>query len=240
MKESRTKNSAKNLGTGVIVQVINILMEFIVRTIFIKILGKEYLGINGLFTNILTMLSFAELGIGTAIIFNMYKPVAENDKNKIRALMQLYKKSYNIIGVVVFALGICVIPFMKYIVKEAPTIKESIILIYILFLLNTSVSYFFTYKKSIISAHQKQSIINNIDSVFYLVRSILEIIFLIITKNYIVFLIIKIVSTLSENFIISMKANKMYPYLKENTKEVLNKECCNNLSDSVQLKHSFQ
>ena len=137
MKESRTKNSIKNMGTGVIVQVINIIMEFVVRTVFIKILNTEYLGVNGLFTNILTMLSFAELGIGTAIIFNMYKPVADGDKNKIKLLMNLYKKAYNIIGIVVFVLGLCVIPFMGFIIKDAPNIKENLILIYMLFLVNT-------------------------------------------------------------------------------------------------------
>ena len=215
MKDSRTKNSIRNVRTGLIVQIVNKLMSFIVRTVFIKALNSEYLGVNGLYTNILTVLSFAELGIGTAIIFNMYKPVADGDKEKIKSLMKLYKKAYNCIGVIVFVLGLCVIPFMNLIIKNAPNIKENLILIYILFLINTSSSYFFTYKKSIISAHQKQSIINNIDSIFYLLKSILEIVALIITKNYILFLIIQIICTLSENIILSVKANKMYPYLRD-------------------------
>lgn len=224
MEESRTKNSIKNMSTGAIVQIVNKLMAFVVRTVFIKTLNTEYLGVNGLFTNILTILSFAELGIGTAIIFNMYKPVAENDKEKIKSLMALYKKSYNSIGIIVFLLGILVIPFMDYIVKDIPNIKENIIFIYILFLFNTASSYFFTYKKSIIYAHQKQSIINNIDSVFYLLKSIFEIIFLIITKNFIIYLFIQILGTFLENIIISLKADKMYSYLKEKNIEKLNKE----------------
>ena len=187
MEKSRIKNTIRNVRSGIIVQIINKVMAFIVRTVFIRILNTEYLGVNGLFTNILTVLSFAELGIGTAIIFSMYKPVAEDDTDKIKSLMRLYKKSYNTIGIVVFILGICVIPFMKYIIKDAPNIKESIILIYVLFLINTSVSYFFTYKKSIITAHQQESIINRIDSFFYLIKSILEIVFLILTKNYILY-----------------------------------------------------
>ena len=190
MEESRTKNTIRNMKTGMVVQIINKLMIFVVRTVFIKTLNSEYLGVNGLFTNILTILSFAELGIGTAIIFNMYKPVAENDTEKIKSLMQLYKKAYDIIGVVVFVLGILVIPFMKYIVKDAPNIKENLNFIYILFLCNTTVSYFFTYKKSIISANQKQSIINNIDSICYFIKSIIEILVLILTKNFILYLII--------------------------------------------------
>lgn len=225
MENSRTKNTIRNVGTGLVVQLINKLMAFVVRTVFIKILNSEYLGVNGLFTNILTMLSFAELGIGTAIIFNMYKPVAEYDKEKIKSLMGLYKKSYNIIGVIVFSLGLCIIPFMRFIIKDVPNIEENIIFIYILFLINTSSSYFFTYKKSIISAHQQESIINKIDSFFYFFKSIFEIIFLVLTHNYIVYLIIQISSTILENVIIAKKAEKMFPYLKEkNVKKLEKKE----------------
>ena len=215
MKESRTKNTIRNVRTGAVVQLVNKIMAFIVRTVFIKTLNSEYLGVNGLFTNVLTILSFAELGIGTAIIFNMYRPVAEDNIGKIKSLMQLYKKAYNTIGTVVFMLGLCVIPFMDIIIKDTPNIQENLIFIYILFLLNTASSYFFTYKKSIISAHQKQSIINNIDSVFYFIKSILEILFLFATRSFIVYLVVEILSTLCENIILSIKADKMYPYLKD-------------------------
>lgn len=215
MEESRTRNTIKNVKTGVVMQVINKLMIFVVRTVFIRMLNSEYLGVNGLFTNILTVLSFAELGIGTAIIFNMYKPVALDDREKIKSLMQLYKKAYIIIGIVVFILGIILIPFLNFIVKDIPNIKENIVLIYILFLINTSSSYFFTYKKSIISAYQKESIINRIDSVFYLLKSIIEIIILCVFKNYILYLVTQIVVTILENIYIAQKANKMFPYLKD-------------------------
>ena len=215
MKNSRTENSIQNVKTGLIVQLVNKIMVFIVRTVFIKCLNTEYLGVHGLFGNILTILSFAELGIGTAIIYNMYKPVAEDDKEKIKSLMKLYKQSYNIIGVIVFILGLLVIPFMGYIVKDVPNIKENIIFIYLLFLFNTSVSYFFTYKKSIIIAYQKQCIINNIDTLCYIFRGLLEIIILIVTKNFILYLLIEIVMTILENVVIAIKANKMFPYLKD-------------------------
>ena len=224
IEESRTKNTIKNVKTGAIVQIINKLMAFIVRTVFIKMLNSEYLGINGLFTNILTILSFTELGIGTAIIFNMYKPIAIHDNEKLKSLMKLYKKCYIIIGCIVFFLGILVIPFMGVIIKETPKIKENINCIYILFLFNTASSYFFTYKKSIISAYQKQSIINNIDSLFYLIKSILEIIFLIITRNYIVYLIIQILGTLLENIVLAKKADKMFPFIKEKNVKALDKK----------------
>lgn len=233
MEESRTQNTVKNVKTGAIVQLVNKLMSFAVRTIFIMMLNTEYLGVNGLFTNILTMLSFTELGIGTAIIFNMYKPIAEDDKEKIKSLMRLYKKSYFIIGTIIFALGLCIIPFMKYIVKEVPNIKENIIIIYLLFLFNTASSYFFTYKKSIIIAYQKQSIINNIDSFFYLIRSMIEIIFLFLTRNYIVYLIIEILSTLIENIILAKKADKLFPFIKEKNIKEINKAEKNGIFDNV-------
>lgn len=224
MSKNRTENAIRNVKTGFIVQLINKIMAFVVRTIFIRCLNSEYLGVNGLFTNILTILSFAELGIGTAIIFNMYKPVAENDTEKIKSYMQLYKKSYNVIGVCVFVLGLLVIPFMNVIVKEVPNIKENIILIYILFLINTSSSYFFTYKKSIIIAHQQQSVINNIDSIFYIIKSLTEILILITTKNFILYLIVQISGTILENFYLSHKANKLYPYLMEKNINKLSKK----------------
>lgn len=233
MGESRINNTIQNVKTGAIVQLVNKLMIFIVRTVFIKMLNTDYLGVNGLFTNVLAILSFAELGIGTAIIFNMYKPVAENDKEKIKSLMQLYKKSYNLIGVIVFVLGLFIIPFMNFVVKEKPNINENLILIYILFLFNTSISYFFTYKKSIISAHQKQSVINNIDSIVYFIKSIFEIVFLILTKNFIIYLLIEILFTIAENVVLSKIADRMYPYLKEKNVIPLSKEESNNIFKNV-------
>lgn len=233
MEESRTKNSINNIKTGAIVQIINKLMVFAVRTVFIKMLNTDYLGVNGLFTNVLAILSFAELGIGTAIIFNMYKPVAEKNQEKIKSLMQLYKKSYNLIGIIVFVLGLFVIPFMDVVIKEKPNINENLILIYIMFLFNTAASYFFTYKKSIISAHQKQSVINNVDSIFYFIKSIVEIIFLLLTRNFIIYLSIEILSTIIENIILSKIADNMYPYLRDKKIKPLSKEESNNIFKNV-------
>ena len=222
---SRTDNIVENMKTGLVVQLLNKILAFVVRTVFIKVLSTEYLGINGLFTNILTILSFAELGIGNAIIFNMYKPVANGDKEKIKSLVKLYKKAYEIIGILVLTVGICVMPFLQLIIKDAPDIKENISFIYFLFLLDTSLSYFFTYKKSIISAYQKESIINNYTTIIYLIRAVVQIVFLLVTKNFIVYLMIQILSTLMLNIILSIKANKMFPYLKEkNVQKLQEKE----------------
>ena len=215
MGESRTLNTINNVKSGFIMQIINKLMAFVIRTIFIISLNEEYLGVNGLFSNILSILSFAELGIGSAIIFNMYKPIANDDREKIKSLMDLYKKIYIIIGCVIFILGCLLIPFLPYLVKDVPQIKENIIYIYFLFLINSTVSYFFTFKKSIIIANQKENIINKIDCIYYILLYLIQMILLLIYKNYIFYLYIMIIGTFIENLIISIVADKMYPYLKE-------------------------
>lgn len=225
MQNSRTAKTAKNAIFGFISQIVTILLGFASRTIFIYILGKDYLGINGLFTNILMLLSFAELGIGNAIIYSMYKPLAINDKEKIKSLMALYAKAYKTIGLLVFIAGLLVIPFMDYIIKDAPNIKEDINFVYFLFLVNTSLSYFFVYKKSIITADQKNYIVLFYQQIFRIAQTVGQIAFLLLTGEYIIFLIIQILFTLLDNIYVSKKADKMYPFLCESkTQPLENKE----------------
>jgi O-antigen/teichoic acid export membrane protein len=224
LQNSRTANTAKNASFGLVSQIVNIILSFISRTVFIYVLGVEYLGINGLFTNILMLLSFAELGIGNAIIYGMYKPLATNDKEKIKSFMALYEKAYKIIGLFVFIVGLLVIPFMDYIIKDAPNIKENIILIYILFLLNTTISYFFVYKKSIITADQKNYVVLFYQQLFKVGQTLAQILFLWFTGEYLLFLIIQIITTLLNNIYVSRKADKMYPFLKEGKAKSLEKE----------------
>ena len=224
MKESRTKNSARNASVAIITKIIYIIMNFICRTFFIKLLGSEYLGINGLFTNILTMLSFAELGIGTAIIYKMYKPIADDDHERIKTLLHFYKKTYAIIGIVILIIGLSIIPFLNNFIKEVPNIKENLIVIYILFLSNTSISYFFAYKKSIITGYQKEYILNIITLIVTIILDIVQIIFLYLTHDYIIYLLLQILATIIENVIASIKANKLYPYIKDKEYKKLAKD----------------
>lgn len=212
--KSRTKNVTINSSVSLLCQILNLLFNFFTRTVFIKVLGAEYLGVNGLFTNILTILSFAELGIGNAIVFNLYRPLAHNDKQKVSSLMLLYKKAYTIIGLFVMGAGLIVIPFLDYIIKTKPNIQENISLLYILFLLNTAVSYFFVYKKNIIIADQKNYITLIVTQAITIVKIVLQTFFLIVTHNFIVYLIIQIGCTLFENVICSILADRMYPYLR--------------------------
>ena len=213
MSESRTVNTVKNATAGAIVQIISILLNFVVRTVFIHILGKEYLGINGLFSNILLVLSFAELGIGNAIIFNLYKPLAEGNQEKIKSLIRLYKKAYQIIGIIVFVAGLILIPFLGLIIKEEPDIVEDIKLLFFLFLANTTASYFFVYKKSLIIADQRNYIVIICTELFNILKISIQILLLWLTRNYIIFLVIQIVFTLATDIFFSFKVNKEYPYL---------------------------
>ena len=187
----RSKVSIKNAIVAIMTNIVTVLIGFIAQKVFAVTLGQEYLGINGLFSNIVSMLGIVELGIGSAIIYNLYKPIAEDDKEKIKSLMNFYKKTYRIIALCIFVLGVCVMPFLTSIVGEVH-IAESLYLLYFLYLLDTIASYLLTYKRSILYANQSTYIVNIVHIIYLLVMNILQMIFLFTTKNYIVYLIIKI------------------------------------------------
>lgn len=225
MKEnSRTFNSVRNSVIGLICQLSVTITNFIVRTVFIYHLSSEYLGINGLFTNILTVLNFAELGFGNAIIFSMYKPIANNDTKKVKSLMYFFKKIYIIIGIFVLISGLLIIPFLDFIIKSPPKINENLIIIYLLYLLEAVLSYFYCHKKSLLLAYQKNHINNLYELYTVIAKSIIQIIILITTKNYILYLFTYVISTLVVNILISNKADKIYPEIKNENIEKLDKK----------------
>ena len=212
--QSRIINTLRNSIYGIIAQGVLIFLNFLTRTVFLKFLSTEYLGVNGLFSNVLSMLSLVELGIGTAIVYSMYKPIAENNKREISALMSFYKKAYHYIGIVVTILGLLLVPFLDLIVKNKNNI-QNLEVIYLLFLFNTSLTYFYAYKRSIISADQKEYILSKYRMYFSFLKAFLQITVLFLTKNFIIYVFVQIFCTFLENFFISRKADKMYPYLKE-------------------------
>lgn len=222
MNGSRTENSVKNSITSIISNICAILIGFIAQAIFIKILGAEYLGLNGLFTNILTMLSLFELGIGNAIVYNMYKPISENDVQKIKSLMKFYKKSYDIIAMVVFSIGIVIMPFITVFVGTL-NIDINIYLVYFLFLISTVVSYLMIYKRNMIYASQQNYIINVIHCVYLILLNIMQLVILYFTRNYYIYLIIKIICQVIENIVINYICNKKYPFLLEKNVDKLDK-----------------
>lgn len=211
MNNSRTANSLKNTGISVFVQIACILLSFIGRTVFIKQLNIEYLGINGLFSNILTLLSLAELGIGTAITYMMYKPIADNDTEKIAALNNLYRQVYNCIGLFIVLVGLSLTPFITSFIKELPKIKENIHIIYALYVFNTSMSYFFTYKRTLLIAYQKEYVNNKNVLQFALLKEVSLVLILFTVRNYYVYLIAQVIVTFLSNIAISYKTNRLFP-----------------------------
>ncbi len=228
----RSANSIKNAIIAIITNMLTIFIGFFAQKVFIHTLGNEYLGINSLFNNILSMLSIIELGIGSAIIYNLYKPIAENDKEKIKSLMLFYKISYRIIALIVFILGVCLIPFLKNIVGEIQ-IHESIILIYLLFLCDTVVSYLLSYKRSVLYANQKTYITNVVHIAYIVLMNLCQIVILYTTKNFILYLLVKIVFRILENVVITLIANKSFPYLKEKNVEKISNELKRNIKIKV-------
>ena len=217
---NRTKNVFLNSVAGIGGFAFSYVLSFAYRTIFIKILGNEYLGIQGLFGSILSMLSLAELGLNSAITFSLYKPIAENDQEKIKYLLSLFKKMYFIVSGVVLALGLCCTPFLSFFIKERPAIDDSLELIFILYLLNTVVSYISVYKLALIRADQKAYIITIVTYVFLMVRDVVQIVWLLVTRNFIGTLFVMIGTTLLTNVILSIYANRLYPFLKEKTTKI--------------------
>lgn len=210
----RKKRSLLNIIGSLGSYFISTIFTFVTQMFLVKTLGVEYSGVNGLFTNILTMLSIAELGIGTTIIYKLYEPLAKNDTESIKSWMQFYKMCYRIVAVLVLVVGTIIIPIVPKIVGTV-SITDDIRLLYFISLLDTVFSYTMTYKRSLIYADQKNYIINVVHIGYTLFMNITQIISLIVLKNYVIFLIIKIIYRLLENIILNIYANKNYPYIRE-------------------------
>lgn len=215
---TRTQASLKNLLTAFIGQALGILISFIARRAFLDCLDEEYLGVSGLFSNILTVLSLAELGVGTAMTFALYKPLADNDIPLIKSLMRLYRHAYNAIGAAVLVLAVIFVPVYPWFMDEVPDIPH-LTAIYLLYAANTGVSYFFTYKRTLIICDQKRYVATVYRYSFYFALNLAQIAVLYTTKNYLLFTAAQLFFTIAENAAVSQAADRMYPYLKD--KDVL-------------------
>lgn len=212
---SRTRNSLLNIGTGFMSRGLIMILGVISRTVFIKTLGNEYLSVNGLYSNVLNLLSLAELGFGSAMVYSLYKPLAEKDYGKISSLMVLYRRVYRAIGCTIFAIGLCLIPFLDWIIKDPPNI-ENLKLYYFLFLSNSAVSYlFFAYKASLLTADQKTYVLNNIRNIVHIVKTIVQVLGLFLLQNYLFYLISNLIFTVFENYVISISVNRRYGRMLE-------------------------
>lgn len=227
MKETRTRNTFRNIIWGILNKIILLFFPFIIRTILIIKLGSEYLGLNSLFTSILQVLNLTELGFSNAIVFSLYKPIVEKDTNMICALMNLYKKIYRIIGGIIFIIGISIIPFLTKMINGSYPNDINLYILYCIFLFNTVITYFlFAYKSALLTAHQRSDIISNVNTIVSVFQYILQIIVLCIFSNYYMFVIINTCSNIFNNVIILIITNKNYPKYKcrgkVNTEEIKN------------------
>lgn len=211
--ESRTVNAQRNIISAILFQGLNIILKFGLRTVFIYTLGEKYLGINDVFYNILSLLSLSELGIGTAIIYDMYKPISQGDYARVKSLFAFYKTIYKCIGLFIFMVGCCLIPFLDSLVTEVPNV-EHIYLIYILCVINSAGSYFFAEYTSLINAYQKNYLINKVQIIFSIVKTVVESLLLLLFHTYLLYLTVEIVLILSQNICIRTKARQLFPYIK--------------------------
>lgn len=209
-------------------QFISIVIHFIVRTVFINTLGKSYLGINGLFTNILSMLSLTEFGVGSAILYKLYDPIARGDRHRIALLMKFYKSVYRVLGTVIAALGLCLIPFLPVLIKDydkLAALNLNAVFIFILFLAKTVSSYvFFSYKSAIVKANQKEYLINLISYLFTIAGGAAQIVFLLIYPKFELYVVISVLQVLMQNVAVAIMANRMYPYINEKTTEKIKRK----------------
>lgn len=211
----RVKAVAKNFKAAAVSELVLAAVKFVSRRVFVVWLGKEYLGLSGLFTDILSMLSLAELGFGVSITYSLYGPVARGDTEQIKALMRFYRRVYQIIGGAVLTAGLALTPFLECFVKEMPKEIPHISLIYILNVVNTGISYFFTYKASLLFVCQKKYVETLIRTTVTLVAAAAQMAVLALTQNYLYYLLISIGASLVQNAAVSRRTDRLYPWLRE-------------------------
>lgn len=213
----------RNTVVGVIAQAVASLTGFITYYVFTEFMITEYLGARGLFSSILEFLSLAELGIGSVLVYSMYKPIVDKDERKLLALTQFYRRAYDLIAGMIFGMGLCLMPFLSFFIKDMDAVPHAT-LIYFLYLVSSASSYLWVYKQSILNADQQGYIINLVGLIFSIIQCVLQIVVLIITRNFFLYLGIQIVAVVAKNIMISRQAEKHYPFLKSKEKVKLSKE----------------
>ena len=215
MRLERSKNALRNSAFGMASKIVAIVMPFICRTVFIKTLGAEYLGLSSMFRSILTMLSLTELGFGSAIVFSMYKPIANDDKETIDALLLFYRKAYRIIGVVILVIGLSLMPFIGHFIHGSYPQDINVYLVYLIFLLNTVVSYFaFAYMGALVSAFQREDLMSKVCIFINFATNLIQIILLLTVRNYYAYILVLPVFTIINNIYTAWVAKQYFPQYK--------------------------
>ena len=207
----RTFNSLLNSGFAVISQFIILIFAFLTRTVFIRILGSEYLGFDTLFTSILGILSIADLGLGTALNFSLYAPIRKNDVEKTAAILQYFKKIFFWLGILLFLLAFCIVPFLDLLVAGSTNSIPYMQKVFILYAILTFSSYFFTDVRTVYHAHQQNYKVLVFDFLAKIFTKSLQIVLLLSYPSYLWYLVIEIIITLFFNVRLMRKAHKEYP-----------------------------
>lgn len=221
---SRTEKSIRNIIFSVAFQLVTVLSNFAVKTAFIHFLGIQYTGMSALFTDILSVLSMAELGFGAAISYALYAPLHRKDETQIAKLMEFYKKIYRVVAFTVLGAGILCMPFLGYLVNDAPDIKENLTVVFAFFVFQSAVSYLLIYRATLLEANQQKSIISIIGIISCVVGTLIEVSVIIIFKNYLLYLVISVIVIILKNIAISLVAQKQFPFLKNKCEETLSKD----------------
>ena len=231
---TRIQNVKRNTTYSIVKFAVQLVLQFVLRKVLIDTLGAKYLGVNGLFTNIFSLLNLAELGIGSAIVFSMYKPIAEGNMEQVKALNNLYKKLYFIIAFVVGVLGAAITPFLPYLISgDTAGLEINIYIVYLLFLANTLIGYFSAHKRSLLFAFQRNDVENKVKSGVLIVSTVLQIIALLLFKSFYAYVILMVVGTLLDCILVQVFANKLYPEINgkaEPLNPVIKKEITKNVA----------
>ena len=213
MRINKTKNASRNMVYTLIMRSLQMILPFIVRTVVIYYMGIRYAGLNSLFASILQVLNLTELGVGHVMIFSMYKPIAEDDSDTICALMALYRKYYRIIGGVVLAIGLALLPFLPYLVKfDTVPNGINVYILYLMYLGQTVFSYWlFAYRNCLFNAHQRVDILSKVSSIIIVIQYGLQILVVVTLGNYYIYTLIMIVMLIVNNIVVAILSKKMYP-----------------------------
>lgn len=230
MRINRRKNASRNIVYGIGFRIFQTIVPFVIRTVMIYSLGMEYVGLNTLFTSILHVLNLAELGVGNAMVYSMYKPIAEDDKGKIQKLMNLYKFYYRVIGAIVLAGGLIIVPVLPKLIKGNVPADINLYIIYFITLATTVLSYWlFSYKNSLLVAHQRNDVYTKIQFIVFSIQYVFQIVSLSVLKNYYIFLLVALFGQILSNIVVMLVTNRMYPsYMPLGKLEVTEKKNINN------------
>lgn len=210
----RTVAALKNIKSTLLIYGLTLMLQFLIRLVFLHYLTIEYLGLNGLFDNMLAVLSFTELGIGPAIVYSLYGPLARGEVEQVKSIMRLFKKAYIYIGMTIIILGGLLVPWLSFFLKSPPDIPD-LSYFYLLFVLDTGISYFYSYKRNLLIADQKQYVANFYKGVAQLVGGTLQIVLLIAFQSFWAYILVRVAMTFLENLAVAKRAEREYPYLQD-------------------------